>query len=311
MGAGTVEFIMDPQQNFFFMEMNTRLQVEHPVSEMITGTDLVEWQLRVASGEPLPLKQSEIHLKGHAFEARIYAEEPKNNFLPGAGPLLYLTTPRASSDVRIETGVAQGDEVSVHYDPMIAKLVVWSSDRLSALRKLRSCLSEYNIVGLNTNVDFLMQLSSHPQFVTGDVHTDFIDQHHGELFPVKLITNQMVGQAVLASLLKEIEVSSSRQAATADPYNPFTAYPMARMNLNYQRNFKVTCEGSSYEVRITSGSNRGEFKMKVGQDSEIDVTAKLVVEDGVNVIELTAGGEITKSRVVFLNENVHLFTKVN
>ena len=192
---------MDPQQNFFFMEMNTRLQVEHPVSEMITGTDLVEWQLRVAAGEPLPLQQSEIHLNGHAFEARIYAEEPNNNFLPGAGPLLYLTTPRAASDVRIETGVAQGDEVSVHYDPMIAKLVVWSGDRLSALRKLRSCLSEYNIVGLNTNVDFLLQLSAHPQFVQGDVHTDFIDQHHEQLFPTKSVTNQLLGQAVLASLL--------------------------------------------------------------------------------------------------------------
>ena len=104
-GAGTVEFIMDPQQNFFFMEMNTRLQVEHPVSEMITNTDLVEWQLRVASGEPLPLDQSQIHLNGHAFEARIYAEEPKNNFLPGAGPLLHLTTPKPSSDVRVETGI--------------------------------------------------------------------------------------------------------------------------------------------------------------------------------------------------------------
>ena len=118
-GAGTVEFIMDPQQNFFFMEMNTRLQVEHPVSEMITGTDLVEWQLRVAAGEPLPLNQSQIHLNGHSFEARIYAEEPKNNFLPGAGPLRYLCTPKGSSDVRIETGVSQGDEVSVHYDPMV------------------------------------------------------------------------------------------------------------------------------------------------------------------------------------------------
>ena len=104
-GAGTVEFIMDPQQNFFFMEMNTRLQLEHPVSEMITNTDLVEWQLRVASGEPLPLDQSQIHLNGHAFEARIYAEEPKNNFLPGAGPLLHLTTPKTSSDGRVETGI--------------------------------------------------------------------------------------------------------------------------------------------------------------------------------------------------------------
>nr|CAG4637651.1 EOG090X02EP [Chydorus sphaericus] len=309
-GAGTVEFIMDPQQNFFFMEMNTRLQVEHPVSEMITGTDLVEWQLRVAAGEPLPLQQSEIHLNGHAFEARIYAEEPNNNFLPGAGPLLYLTTPRAASDVRIETGVAQGDEVSVHYDPMIAKLVVWSGDRLSALRKLRSCLSEYNIVGLNTNVDFLLQLSAHPQFVQGDVHTDFIDQHHEQLFPTKSVTNQLLGQAVLASLLSEVEFAKNRQASTYDPHNPFAAYSMTRLNLDYQRDFKVTCQQSSYDVHVTNSSAQGQFKLKVGQSPEMEVSAKLLVEDDVNVIELTAGGEITKSRVVIMDGNVRLFTKV-
>uniref|UniRef100_A0A674HQ30 Methylcrotonoyl-CoA carboxylase subunit alpha, mitochondrial n=1 Tax=Taeniopygia guttata TaxID=59729 RepID=A0A674HQ30_TAEGU len=144
-GAGTVEFIMDSQHNFYFMEMNTRLQVEHPVTEMITGTDLVEWQLRVAAGEKIPLMQEEILLQGHAFEARIYAEDPNNNFMPGAGPLLHLSTPPADRFTRIETGVRQGDEVSVHYDPMIAKLVVWAEDRQAALRKLRYSLHQYNI----------------------------------------------------------------------------------------------------------------------------------------------------------------------
>uniref|UniRef100_A0A669PZA9 Methylcrotonoyl-CoA carboxylase 1 n=1 Tax=Phasianus colchicus TaxID=9054 RepID=A0A669PZA9_PHACC len=144
-GAGTVEFIMDSQHNFYFMEMNTRLQVEHPVTEMITGTDLVEWQLRVAAGEKIPLTQEEILLRGHAFEARIYAEDPTNNFLPGAGPLVHLSTPPPDRDTRIETGVRQGDEVSVHYDPMIAKLVVWAEDREAALRKLRYSLHQYNV----------------------------------------------------------------------------------------------------------------------------------------------------------------------
>ena len=144
-GAGTVEFVMDSEFNFYFMEMNTRLQVEHPVTEMITGTDLVEWQLRAASGETLPLTQDQIKLSGWSFEARIYAEDPDNNFMPGAGPLQYLATPAASPEVRIETGVRQGDQVSVHYDPMIAKLVVWGEDRPAALRKLRACLAEYNI----------------------------------------------------------------------------------------------------------------------------------------------------------------------
>lgn len=182
-GAGTVEFIMDRNNHsFHFMEMNTRLQVEHPVTEAITGLDLVEWQLRVASGEELPLKQEQIHLNGHAFEARIYAEvmvhrimsicilrfkinvykcnfiyywtffiivmisqNPRNGFLPGAGQLLYLKPPEATDNVRVETGVRQNDEVSVHYDPMIAKLVVWGKDRNEALNVLVSKLGDYNV----------------------------------------------------------------------------------------------------------------------------------------------------------------------
>jgi 3-methylcrotonyl-CoA carboxylase alpha subunit len=147
-GAGTVEFIVDDKQNFYFMEMNTRLQVEHPITEMITNTDLVEWQLRVANNERLPLLQNHIKLNGHAFEARIYAEDPNNNFMPGAGKLKYLKPPstqQPNSFVRVETGVEHGDEVSVHYDPLIAKLVVWSDERRSALNKLRYSLANYHV----------------------------------------------------------------------------------------------------------------------------------------------------------------------
>ena len=139
---------MDENQKFYFMEMNTRLQVEHPITEMLTNTDLVEWQIRVARGEKLPLTQEQIKKNGWAFEARIYAEDPANNFMPGAGKLKYLQTPTvkgASSDVRVETGVNEGDEVSVHYDPLIAKLVVWSQDRQSALQKLRYSLADYKV----------------------------------------------------------------------------------------------------------------------------------------------------------------------
>ena len=207
-------------------------------------------------------------------------------------------------------GVTQGDDVSVHYDPMIAKLVVWSSDRSSALRKLRSCLSEYNIVGLNTNVDFLMQLSSHPQFVEGDVHTDFIAQHYNELFPVKPITDNLVGQAVLASMLNEIKLSSSRQGSSLDPYSPFGSYAMGRINHSYQKSVKVKCQDTTYDVRITCCED-GRYRLKIGQNAEeVDVSAKLFDSENVSYIELNANGEITKSRVVFVNGNVHLFTKV-
>jgi 3-methylcrotonyl-CoA carboxylase alpha subunit len=145
-GAGTVEFILDTDtNNFFFMEMNTRLQVEHPITEMITGTDLVEWQLRVASGNRLPRLQKDLKLNGHSFEARIYAENPEKGFLPDTGKLIHIRTPEETSQVRIETGVREGDEVSVHYDPMISKLVVWSETRTDALRVLRKALGEYEV----------------------------------------------------------------------------------------------------------------------------------------------------------------------
>ncbi|KAL0600368.1 Methylcrotonoyl-CoA carboxylase subunit alpha, mitochondrial [Plecturocebus cupreus] len=203
-GAGTVEFIMDSKHNFYFMEMNTRLQVEHPVTEMITGTDLVEWQLRIAAGEKIPLSQEEIPLQGHAFEARIYAEDPNHNFMPGAGPLLHLSTPPADPCIRIETGVQQGDEVSVHYDPMIAKLVVWAADRQAALTKLRYSLRQYHVVGLHTNINFLLNLSAHPEFGAGNVHTDFIPQHREELLPSrKAAAKESLCQAALGLIFKE------------------------------------------------------------------------------------------------------------
>ena len=218
-GAGTVEFVMDKQFNFYFMEMNTRLQVEHPVTEMITGVDLVEWQLNAAAGEVLPVTQEDLNLRGWSFEARIYAEDPNNSFMPGAGPLHYLATPQAGEDVRIETGVREGDQVSVHYDPMIAKLVVWGEDRDSALRKLRACLAEYNIQGLSTNVNFLMDLSSHPEFVAGNVDTEFIPRHYETLFPAKTVSDTRVCEAVVASVL------SNRQQPTSslDPTSPFAS----------------------------------------------------------------------------------------
>ncbi|KAJ0982478.1 hypothetical protein J5N97_010733 [Dioscorea zingiberensis] len=149
--AGTVEFIMDTTSGkFYFMEMNTRLQVEHPVTEMIVGQDLVEWQIRVANGEPLPLTQAEIPLKGHAFEARIYAENVPRGFLPAAGTLHHYHPVSVSPTVRVETGVAEGDTVSMHYDPMIAKLVVWGKDRNAALVKLKNCLLNFQVAGLPT-----------------------------------------------------------------------------------------------------------------------------------------------------------------
>jgi 3-methylcrotonyl-CoA carboxylase alpha subunit len=180
-GAGTVEFILDDQHNFYFMEMNTRLQVEHPITEMITRQDLVEWQLRVASGQRLPLLQNDLKIHGHAFEARVYAENPMNNFLPSPGPIHELRTPITSESVRIDTGVRQGDVVSLFYDPMIAKLIVHDKDRPTALQRLASNLKDFHVRGMTTNLDFLHTLSTHPSFISAELDTGFIERHRDTL----------------------------------------------------------------------------------------------------------------------------------
>jgi 3-methylcrotonyl-CoA carboxylase alpha subunit len=182
-GAGTVEFIVAPGGEFYFMEMNTRLQVEHPVTEMITGLDLVEWQLRVAGAEPLPLTQAQVVLKGHALEARIYAEDPARDFLPAIGRLEYLATPEPSEHLRIDTGVGPGDQISPFYDSMIAKLIVWGADRDQALQRMRAALDQYRIVGVASNVAFLERLIASPAFAGADLDTALIERESGWLFP--------------------------------------------------------------------------------------------------------------------------------
>ena len=187
-GAGTIEFIVGEDRQFFFMEMNTRLQVEHPITEMITGEDLVEWQLRVAAGEPLPLKQTEIITGGHAIEVRICAENPANDFLPETGRMHLFATPTIADDgdVRLDTGVVSGDEISVYYDPMIAKLITWGEDRAEATRRMQHAISQTDVVGVKTNLGFLQQLVKHPAFLAGKTDTSFIPTHRETLFPDEL-----------------------------------------------------------------------------------------------------------------------------
>jgi acetyl-CoA carboxylase biotin carboxylase subunit len=187
-GAGTVEFIADASEGlkadrFWFMEMNTRLQVEHPVTEAITGRDLVEWQLRVASGEKLPLKQSEVRLNGHAVEARLYAEDPQHDFLPSTGTLERLRFP--DGGVRVDSGVREGDSVTPFYDPMIAKVIAHDADRTQAAMKLAHALEETQIAGLRSNAAFLIRALRHPEFLKGEIDTGFIPRHQAELIPSK------------------------------------------------------------------------------------------------------------------------------
>ncbi len=230
-GAGTVEFIVHADGTFYFMEMNTRLQVEHPVTEMISGQDLVEWQLRVASGESLPCPQEDLSIKGHAFEARIYAEDPDRDFLPATGTLQHLSTPVEGPHVRIDTGVRQGDEVSVHYDPMIAKLIVWDQDRDSALRRLCQALGEYQVVGVTTNLRLLSALSAHPAFAAGKLDTGFIERHREQLFPERQpVANRVLALATLGRLLQVEKEAVRRVQRSLDPHSPWHSTSGWRLN---------------------------------------------------------------------------------
>ncbi len=183
LGAGTVEFIFSREGEFYFMEMNTRLQVEHPVTEMITGLDLVEWQLRIADGESLPLDQNSLTIRGHSIEARIYAEDPQTGFLPSIGPLVCMRMPNESLNVRIDTGVVQGDVVSPYYDPMIAKLIVWDTDRSLAITQMSQALSKFHVLGVANNIYFLDQILKTKSFAAAELSTKLIEYEESQLFP--------------------------------------------------------------------------------------------------------------------------------
>ncbi|CEL56044.1 3-methylcrotonyl-CoA carboxylase alpha subunit [Rhizoctonia solani AG-1 IB] len=262
-GAGTVEFIFDNDtQQFYFMEMNTRLQVEHPITEMITQQDLVQWQLEVASGNPLPLKQNEIPQIGHAFEARIYAENPRNNFMPDVGPLLHLTTPAPSESVRLENGFETGSQIEVFYDPLIAKLVVHGRDRTEALRVLRKALEEYHVVGLSTNIEFLHALASHSAFVRAEVETGFIKKYHDELFPpIAEPVPDLLAQAALFVVLRDQPIFSGE--GNASPWTTLSARRFGGDLHERRITFHHESLGEAPLEAIVTSTSPGNFKVQI------------------------------------------------
>ncbi|TAN65257.1 MAG: acetyl/propionyl/methylcrotonyl-CoA carboxylase subunit alpha [Magnetospirillum sp.] len=237
-GAGTVEFLYQDGR-FFFIEMNTRLQVEHPVTEMITGLDLVEWQLLVASGKPLPLEQEQLTRNGHAFEARLYAEDPSRDFLPAIGRLTHLEPPVENRHVRVDTGVRQGDEVSMFYDPMIAKLIVWDEDRDAALRRLRRALADYHVAGVTTNIGFLGAIAGHAAFAGGEIDTGFIERHRAALLPPpKPVPALGLAFAALALLLGREEEAAKAATRSGDPHSPWHQTNGWRLNDDNHHDFR-------------------------------------------------------------------------
>jgi 3-methylcrotonyl-CoA carboxylase alpha subunit len=265
-GAGTVEFIVGQDGEFFFMEMNTRLQVEHPVTEETLGLDLVEWQLRIAAGEPLPLAQEQIKANGHAIEVRLYAEDPDQNFLPGSGKLVKLRLPSPSRNVRLDGGVIEGDTVTIFYDPMIAKLIVWDADRPQALQRLRDALMSSEIVGPKSNIAFLERLSRHPVVVEGRIDTGYLDRHLDEFLAGDAAPDARVlfAATVAALIHDENHVASN----AADPHSPWSRADAWRVGHAGKRIVALSLHGQRHEIE--AHGHDGNYQLRY-HDAASDV----------------------------------------
>ncbi|KAK6940781.1 Methylcrotonoyl-CoA carboxylase subunit alpha, BT domain [Dillenia turbinata] len=317
--AGTVEFIVDTVSGkFYFMEMNTRLQVEHPVTEMVVGQDLVEWQIRVANGEPLPMSQSQVPLSGHAFEARIYAENVPKGFLPATGVLHHYHPVPVSPTVRVETGVEQGDTVSMHYDPMIAKLVAWGENRSSALIKLKDCLSKFQVAGLPTNINFLQKLADHWAFVDGKVETHLIENFKDDLFAdscsselaKETYDTARLGASLVAACVCKAEHSALREGSSGGYFSPsmWYAYPPFRVHhnatcaleLEWDNEYDST-QPMPLKLSVTYLPD-GKYLIQTG-DSGSSALEVSVADLGNHIFEIEVNGLRTKvSIAVYSNE---------
>lgn len=307
-GAGTVEFIANQDGSFYFMEMNTRLQVEHPVTEMITGTDLVEWQLRVAFGEPLPKKQDELAIHGHSIEARVYAENPEKGFLPSIGTLRHMDVPQAvafelgadgvnPAAVRVDSGVREGDAISPFYDPMIAKLIVWGADRTQALARMSQALAEFRIVGLATNIAFLKRLVDGHAFSSADLDTGLIERNNATLFPPALPAP--LGALALAALALTDSETKHGAANDADPWSQARGW---RMNGDYRRVLSFADEHGAYRLGLTYRHDAWDIE-EGGQRQRVELVSKHGAELAVRVGDTALHGCVRRDGDVF-----HVFT---
>lgn len=309
-GAGTVEFLLDVDGSFYFMEMNTRLQVEHPVTEMITGQDLVEWQLRVAAGEILPKTQEELVINGHAFEARIYAEDPNNDFLPATGKLTFLQTPIESKNVRVDTGVRQGDEVSVFYDPMIAKLIVWDETREKALQRLSKALSEYRINGVTTNIDFLYNLATCEPFAKADIDTGFIEKNHDLIFhnDSQTLANELP-MAALYLVLSQAKNAELAAAKTHDPHSPWNNTNAWRLNEASIHPFTLSHNDIEYQV-VVEQKRQGVssyYLISIASEGAVEITLDCQGNITGDLLQVSIDGYRSHATIVHCDNRISLY----
>ncbi|HLG48409.1 MAG TPA: acetyl/propionyl/methylcrotonyl-CoA carboxylase subunit alpha [Reyranella sp.] len=308
-GAGTVEFIANQDGTFYFMEMNTRLQVEHPVTEMITGQDLVEWQLVVAAGGKMPLTQDQLSIDGHAVEVRLYAEDPDRNFLPSTGALAHLRLPPEGPHVRVDTGVREGDTVTPFYDPMIAKVIVHDRDRPSAMRRMAALMGETEVVGVTTNAALLKALCAHPAFVGGEVDTGFIERHREELFAKAKAADDRA--FAIATLARVAEWAS----ASNDPWDQKNGFRLLETGHDEVRwkdgerevavivrrprdgSLSLELPGGAVEANVRHGED-GRLAIRLGNDTFTAAVVRRTANDGGTDYTLFADGGSQRLRLV-------------
>ncbi|MCF8177930.1 MAG: acetyl/propionyl/methylcrotonyl-CoA carboxylase subunit alpha [Sulfuritalea sp.] len=305
-GAGTVEFIVNQDGTFYFMEMNTRLQVEHPVTEMITGLDLVEWQLKVGAGETLPLQQEQLKIRGHALEARIYAEDPDKGFLPSIGRLIHLSPPSETLNVRVDTGVEQGDEISPHYDPMIAKLIVWDGSdtnaRERALARMLQALADYRVVGVSNNIGFLSRLVACPAFASADLDTGLIERERAFLFPEAAEPPAEAWLvAALAELIRDQQYAAVHATESHDPHSPWHTRDGWRMNGAARREIRLRV--GEIEKVVNAGYAGESYTLELEGMS----TTAAGRFTGDSELRVDLGGRRINVTVVSANERRHVF----
>jgi 3-methylcrotonyl-CoA carboxylase alpha subunit len=299
--AGTVEFLMEGGR-FYFIEMNTRLQVEHPVTEMVTGQDLVEWQLSVAAGEPLPLRQEEIALSGHAIEARIYAEDPGRGFLPSTGRLDHLRFSMEGDGLRIDTGVAEGDTVTPFYDPMLAKIVAHGADREAALRRLREALAASEIVGPATNLDFLLRIVRDPAFAAGGIDTGHLERARESLLaPPEAADDRLFAIASLWILCRQREQAAVLAVQSPDRYSPWHRVDGWRLNDAAHQTVRLAQGERMVEIEVRADGTG--FLLGIG-DRQMAASAEIRAEG----LAVWLDGEASHLTVVERGEQLHLFT---
>jgi 3-methylcrotonyl-CoA carboxylase alpha subunit len=294
-GAGTIEFVSDGK-DVFFIEMNTRLQVEHPVTELITGIDLVEWQLRVAFGEKLPLAQDEIRLNGHAIEARVYAENPRKNFMPSGGKIRTWRAPVASNGLRIDAGYREGDTVSPHYDAMLAKVIAWAPTRDAAIERLNRGLEDTDVRGIVTNIPFLSALVTHPDVRANRIDTGFIERELKNLTPPRAAPGDLELCAAVAAILREEQLKS--QAEAHSPWRTSGWMPVGRR----QRMFTFR-HGEVAEQAVSLHYGNGPSKLSIG-DREFTFASSPADNGG---FDLVLDG--TKSHIVAVIEGHELYVR--